>query len=101
MNFDNRFVVLRHFSTRSRSLSFQLTENDRDHRLKLSALDDENQRLKLKHKEEMKEQELIHQRELQRLKESVSASEENFKEQIHKLESIRTTLERVRGTNFL
>ena len=52
--------------------------------------------MKLKLKEEFKEQELIHTRELQRLKESYQITEDNLKEQINKLENIRTTLERVK-----
>ncbi len=64
--------------------------------MKISSLDNENQRLKLKHKEELKDQELINTRELHRLKESHQTTEENLKEQLTKLETIRTTLERVR-----
>lgn len=71
-----------------------ITENDRDHHLKIAELDDENQRTKLKHKEEIKDQQLSHQREIQRLKETFSSNEQNFKEQIQNLETIRTGLER-------
>ena len=76
--------------------SLQITTTDRDHHLKLSALDNETQRLKLKHKEDLKDQESTSSREIQRLKESFIATEQNLKEQITKLENIRTTLERVR-----
>ncbi|CAF0860113.1 unnamed protein product [Adineta ricciae] len=71
-----------------------ITTTDRDHHLKLSALDNETQRLKLKHKEDLKDQESTSLREIQRLKESFTATEQNLKEQITKLENIRTTLER-------
>ena len=84
-------LIFQHFLLRH-----QITENDRDHHLKIAEFDDENQRLKLKHKEEIKDQQLTHQRELQRLKETVSFTEQNFKEQIHQLETIRTSLERVK-----
>ncbi len=63
--------------------------------MKTSSLDDENQRLKLKHKEDLKDQELTNTRELHRLKESHQNTEGNLKEQVTKLEAIRTTLERV------
>ncbi len=43
----------------------------------------------------MKDQELNNTRELHRLKESHQITEENLKEQLTKLETIRTTLERV------
>ncbi|UJR31284.1 hypothetical protein I4U23_018784 [Adineta vaga] len=71
-----------------------ITINDRDHQLKLSALDNENQRLKLKHKEDLKDHEISSSRDIQRLKESFITTEESLKEQINKLETIRTTLER-------
>lgn len=64
--------------------------------MKIAELDDENQRTKLKHKEEIKDQQLSHQREIQRLKETFSSNEQNFKEQILNLETIRTGLERVK-----
>ena len=63
--------------------------------MKISSFDDENQRLKFKHKEELKDQELAHTREVHRLKESHQTTEDNLKEQLTKLETIRTTLERV------
>ena len=68
--------------------------------MKLAAFDDENQRLKLKHKEEMKDAELIHTREIQRLNESHLTSEQTLKDQVNKLEMIRTSLERVKHLNF-
>ncbi|CAF2635086.1 unnamed protein product, partial [Rotaria sp. Silwood2] len=71
-----------------------ITINDRDHQLKVSSLDDENQRLKLKHKEDLKDHELTSTRDIQRLKESYETTQQNLKEQITKLENIRTTLER-------
>ncbi|CAF0779678.1 unnamed protein product [Rotaria sordida] len=71
-----------------------ITINDRDHHLKISSLDDENQRLKLKHKENLKDYELSSTRNIQRLKESYETTQQNLKEQITKLETIRTTLER-------
>ncbi|CAF3525778.1 unnamed protein product [Rotaria sp. Silwood1] len=71
-----------------------ITINDRDHQLKISSLDDENQRLKLKHKEDLKDHELISTRDIQRLKESYETTQQSLKEQITKLENIRTTLER-------
>lgn len=52
--------------------------------------------MKLKHREELKDAELSHQREIQRLTETFSSSELILKDQINKLETIRTTLERVR-----
>lgn len=64
--------------------------------MKLSALDNENQRLKLKYKEDIKDHELTASRDAQRLKESYQTTEQNQKEQITKLENIRTTLERVK-----
>jgi len=69
--------------------------NDRDHQIKLTSLDDENQRLKLKHKEDIKDHELITNRDIQRLKEAHISTEQTLKEQITKLENIRTSLERV------
>ncbi len=75
--------------------SSQITMNDRDHQIKLTSLDDENQRLKLKHKEDIKDHELITNRDIQRLKEAHLSTEQTLKEQITKLENIRTSLERV------
>ncbi|CAF1110582.1 unnamed protein product [Rotaria sordida] len=80
--------------TTIRELGETITINDRDHQIKLTAIDDENQRLKLKHKEELKDQELITNRDLQRLKEAHLSTEQTLKEQITKLENIRTSLER-------
>ncbi|CAF3646908.1 unnamed protein product [Adineta steineri] len=71
-----------------------LTKTDRDHHVKLSALDTENQRLKSKHKEDLKDCELTNSRDNQRLKESYETTQQNLKEQITKLENIRTALER-------
>ncbi|CAF3143188.1 unnamed protein product [Rotaria socialis] len=71
-----------------------ITINDRDHHLKIASLDDENQRLKLKHKEDLKDHELMSMRESQRLKESYETREQNLKEQVTKLENFRTALER-------
>jgi hypothetical protein len=69
--------------------------NDRDHQIKFSSIDDDNQRLKLKHKEDLKDHELITTRDIQRLKDAHISTEQTLKEQITKLESIRTSLERV------
>ncbi len=74
--------------------------NDRTHQIKLTSLDDENQRLKLKHKEDLKDHELISNRDIQRLKEAHLSTEQTLKEQITKLENIRTTLERVYTSLF-
>lgn len=74
--------------------------NDRTHQIKLTSLDDENQRLKLKHKEDLKDHELRSLREIQRVKESHETTEQNQKEQITKLENIRTTLERVKQNPY-
>ncbi|UJR15397.1 hypothetical protein I4U23_002345 [Adineta vaga] len=68
--------------------------NDRTHQIKLTSMEDEIQRLKSKHKEELKDHELIASRDLQRAKEANVSSEQTFKEQITKLDSIRTSLER-------
>ncbi|CAF1206875.1 unnamed protein product [Didymodactylos carnosus] len=68
--------------------------NDRDHQLKQSTLADENQRLKAKHKEELKDFELITTRDLHRLKEEYGTNEQILKDQLIKLETIRSTLER-------
>lgn len=70
--------------------------NDRDHQIKQTSLDDENQRLKSKHKDELTDQELANGRTIQRLKDAHTSAEQTFKEQITKYESIRTSLERVR-----
>jgi hypothetical protein len=75
--------------------------NDRDHQIKQTSLNDENQRLKLKHKEDLKDHELITNRDIQRLKEAHSSTEQTLKEQIIKLENIRTSLERVELSLFL
>lgn len=56
---------------------------------------EENQRLKFRHKEELKDHELSTTREIHRLKESSQTTEESLKEQVTKLEAIRTGLERV------
>lgn len=69
--------------------------NDRTHQIKLTSLDDEIQRLKLKHKEDLKDHELIVNRDIQRLKEAHISTEQTLKEQISKLENIRASLERV------
>jgi len=74
--------------------------NDRTHQIKLTSLDDENQRLKLKHKEDLKDHELIANRDIQRLKEAHISTEQTLKEQITKLENIRTSLERVYTSLF-
>lgn len=74
--------------------------NDRDHQIKQASLDDENQRLKAKQKEDLNDQELLTNRNIQRLKEAHLSSEQTLKEQITKLESIRTSLERVGGFEF-
>ncbi|CAF4848681.1 unnamed protein product [Rotaria sp. Silwood1] len=71
-----------------------ITINERDYQIKLTALDDENQRLKLKQKEDLKDRELITNRDIQRLKEAHSSTEQTLKEQLTKLENIRTSLER-------
>lgn len=63
--------------------------------MKISALLEENQRLKFRHREELKDHELSSTREIQRLKESSQTTEETLKEQVSKLETIRTGLERV------
>ncbi|CAF1988953.1 unnamed protein product [Rotaria magnacalcarata] len=68
--------------------------NDRTHQIKLTSSDDEIQRLKLKHKEDLKDHELVANRDIQRLKEAHTASEQTLKEQLSKLENIRITLER-------
>ncbi|CAF3041578.1 unnamed protein product [Rotaria sp. Silwood2] len=68
--------------------------NDRNYQIKLTSADDENQRLKLTHKEDSKDQELRTNRDIQRLKEAHSSTEQTLKEQITKLENIRTSLER-------
>lgn len=65
--------------------------------MKISALLEENQRLKFRHKEELKDHELSSTREMQRLKESSQSIEETLKEQVTKLEGVRTGLERVRS----
>ena len=69
--------------------------NDRSHQIKLSSFEEETQRLKLKHKEDLKDQELIASRDLQRVKEAHTSAEQTWKEQMVKLENIRTALERV------
>jgi hypothetical protein len=74
--------------------------NDRTHQIKLTSFDDENQRLKLKHKEDLKDQEVIANRDIQRLKEAHISTEQTLKEQITKLENIRTSLERVYTSLF-
>ncbi|CAF2111165.1 unnamed protein product [Rotaria magnacalcarata] len=71
--------------------------NDRTHQIKLTSSDDEIQRLKLKHKEDLKDHELVANRDIQRLKEAHTASEQTLKEQLSKLENIRITLERSRN----
>lgn len=81
-----------------RELRETVTINDRDHQIKQNAMDSENQRLKLQHKEDLKDQQLISDRETQRLKETYLSNEQTLKEQISKLENIRTSLERV---NFI
>jgi len=75
--------------------------NDRDHQIKQTSLDDDNQRLKQKHKEDLKDHELITNRDIQRLKEAHLSTEQTLKEQITKLENIRTSLERVEFFFFL
>ena len=55
--------------------------NDRDHQIKQTTLNDENQRLKLKHKEDLKDHELTTNRDIQRLKEAHSSTEQTIKEQ--------------------
>jgi predicted transcriptional regulator len=70
--------------------------NDRDHQIKQTSLDDENQRLKSKHKEDLKDHELNANRNIQRLKDTHLSTEQTLKEQITKLENIRTSLERVK-----
>jgi hypothetical protein len=74
--------------------------NDRDHQIKQTSLDDENQRLKSKHKEDLKDHELMTNRDIQRLKDAHLSAEQTLKEQITKLESIRTSLERVERLLF-
>ena len=73
-----------------------MTINDRDHRLKLTAAEEENQRLKQRHNEELREQEMKTNRDLQRMKETHLSDQQTLKEQMTKLESIRTSLERVK-----
>lgn len=68
--------------------------------MQVASLDDENQRLKLKHKEDLKDRELTSIREIQRLKESHSTAEQSLKDQITQLESMRTSLERVRRVHL-
>ena len=67
--------------------------------MKLNATEEENQRLKTRHKEDLKDQELKSSREIQRLKDSHLSAEQTWKEQISKLESIRMSLERVSSMN--
>jgi hypothetical protein len=74
--------------------------NDRDHQIKLTALTDENQRLKIKHKEDLKDHELAANRDTQRLTDAHLSTEQMLKEQITKLENIRTSLERVKISNI-
>lgn len=74
--------------------------NDRDHHIKQTSLDDENQRLKVKHKEDLKDHEVTTNRDIQRLKEAHASTEQAMKEQITKLENIRTSLERVKFDKF-
>jgi hypothetical protein len=69
--------------------------NDRDHQIKQTSLDDENQRLKVRHKEDLKDHELTTNREIQRLKDAHLSAEQTLKDQMAKLESIRASLERV------
>ena len=75
--------------------------NDRDHQIKQKALDDENQRLKTRHKEDLKDHELTSNREVQRLKDAHLSAEQTLKDQLAKLESIRASLERVKKTIFV
>ncbi|CAF3514740.1 unnamed protein product [Adineta steineri] len=80
--------------TTIRELQETITINDRNHQIKLTTINDENERLKLKHKEDLKDNELILNRDVQRLKEAHVSTEQTFKEQMNKLENIRTSLER-------
>jgi phage terminase Nu1 subunit (DNA packaging protein) len=75
--------------------------NDRDHQIKQTSFDDENQRLKFKHKEDLKDQELIAKRDIKRLEEAHLSTEQTLKEQLTKLENIRTSLERVEFSSCL
>ncbi|CAF1332763.1 unnamed protein product [Adineta ricciae] len=77
-----------------RDLQENITISDRTHQIKLTSADEEIQRLKFKHKEDLKDQELIANRDVQRLKEAHASAEQTLKEQVTKLENIRTSLER-------
>ena len=74
--------------------------NDRDHHIKLTALTEDNQRLTIKHKEDLKDHELSANRDKQRLTDAHLSTEQMLKEQITKLENIRTSLERVKILNI-
>jgi hypothetical protein len=94
MNFEKLYVLNSSFLKKIIN-SLQITINDRDHHIKLTASDDENQRLILKHKEDIKDHELKANRDAQRLKDAHLSTEQALKEQITKLENIRTSLEHV------
>jgi hypothetical protein len=51
--------------------------------------------MKFKHKDNLKDQELTHTREIQRYKEAYVTMEQNLKEQLAQSEAMRTIFERV------
>lgn len=70
--------------------------NDRNFEIKINAAQEDNQRLRSRHIEELKEREQKASRDEQRSIEAQKATENSLREQIRKLETIRTSLERVR-----
>ena len=60
-------------------------------------MDEEIQRLKVKHQEDLKDREMKANREGQRLQDAHASNEQMMKDQLSKLENIRTSLERVKS----
>lgn len=77
------------------TVPFQITMNDRNHQMKLTSMDEEIQRLKQKHQDDLKDFEFKANRERQRVQDAHASSEQTLRDQLSKLENIRSALERV------
>jgi hypothetical protein len=73
----------------------KLAQGQAEYQIKMVVLDDEARRLKQKQRDELKEFETNKQREIERIKEDFDQTENNLRERINKLESIKHSHEDV------
>jgi hypothetical protein len=73
----------------------KLAQGQAEYQIKMVVLDDEARRLKQKQRDELREFETNKQREIERIKEDFEQTENNLRERINKLESIKHSHEDV------